>query len=129
MHEISHHAKEENNQWKNPKIVKTVFEVKALENTKLKLKKLTPMDESTSRVVSPQKSLQNAGPQYSQIYMLGKREEYIIQVTQIYFHNNIWNEMDTTGKLPTVRCFHTAKFAVVRLCESGRQSAVRYPHC
>ena len=38
MHEISHHAKEENNQWKNPKIVKTVFEVKALENTKLKLK-------------------------------------------------------------------------------------------
>ena len=38
MHEISHHAKEENNQWKNPKIVKTVFEVKALENIKLKLK-------------------------------------------------------------------------------------------
>ena len=38
MHEISHHAKEENNQWKNPKIVKIVFEVKALENTKLKLK-------------------------------------------------------------------------------------------
>ena len=35
------------------------------------------------------------------------REEYIIQVTQIYFHNNIWNEMDTTAKLPTVRCFHT----------------------
>ena len=56
-----------------------------------------------------------------------KREEYIVQVTQIYFHNNIWNEMDTTAKLPTVRCFHTAKFAVVRLCESGRQSAVRYP--
>ena len=105
------------------------FRGKGTRKHKAETQKLTPMDESTSRVVSPQISLQNAGPQYSQIYMLGKREEYIIQVTQIYFHNNIWNEMDTTAKLPTVRCFHTAKFAVVRLCESGRQSAVRYPHC
>ena len=40
------------------------FRGKGTRKHKAETQKLTPMDESTSRVVSPQKSLHNAGPQY-----------------------------------------------------------------
>ena len=70
MHEISHHAKEDNNQRKNPKIVKTVFEIKALENTKLKLKNSLFLSVRSNVVIALR------GQLVGNPYFMDRRESY-----------------------------------------------------
>ena len=108
---------EENDLRKTQRPRKNVFEIKALENWKTETQKLTPMDESTSRVVSCQLSLQKLPAPIFPNYYLGKTKQYIgaIQYTFIW-HIKKRKTRHASFSRPSV---FTAKLAVQRLCEEG----------